>query len=172
MFYADVWFWVSFGLFALLTVVLWLHFRNPYPLIQIPELPHHLYFMSDAVRATIYYICRDAGHSGYGIFQAANTDQLLLQNGTTILALKDKTVGNVLPVLAVPVIRGTLKGAIDTAESLLQFNNIQFEKSVVPGSGGHITRFMLPEFGFGIALKPPGKTMQKYFGLPRFSRVW
>ena len=167
--FSDVWFWMTVVFALLLALALFLHFRNPYPLIQIPELPHHLYFLPEKERRAIADICTRLGHKLYGVFGIGGADQLLFQNGTTVLALRNMAAQNTLPMLALPV-TGDVKDAVEATARWLRLGEIRFEQSVVPGSGDLITRFVLSDFGFGIALKPTGREMQKHFGLPKFIR--
>ena len=172
MFYIDLWFWATIMLLVLLLVALRLHFKNPYPLIQIPELPHHLYFVPDEARRALATICHSLGHEPYGIFEVAGANQLLLRNGTTILGRKDVEAGHILPTLALPVLRGNGADALYMVASILNRGGIRFIRSTVPQSGDNITRFTLTDYGFVLAIKPRGREMQRLFGFPKFKRDW
>jgi hypothetical protein len=162
-------FFYSTVLLALVLVgLLYWHFKKPFPLITIPELPHHLYFVEDEkVRDALLDILLGAGHPVHGEFNFG-VRQVLLKNGTTVVALR-KT-DEAPACLSIPVIK-----PIET-DDILTIAKTAFEglgKTVqvvaVAGTHGLIHRVIVEDLGFELVLHPPGREMMKIVGgMPKF----
>jgi hypothetical protein len=167
---SDPWFW-STVLFAVLFAGLAIgHFRNPFPLITIPELPHHIYFTDEPIRHVLLDILTDAGHPAYGRF-IAGADQILLHNGTTVLGLKGP---NDPPAALVIPVKGRLDRdrVIDKAVAAFTAANIRTTVISVPNTCDLLLRLSLENtLGFDLVFRPPGKTMMMKLGFPKFVKL-
>lgn len=170
MMFSDPWFYAAV-VFALLFLVLAIfHFKNPMPLIQMPELPHHLYFVPPKERDVLVRILAEAGHEPFGQFKQG-VDQVLLQNGTTVIAGRESD--SPAAALVIPVKgKKSLESVKNSAARLLALAGIEALQEAIPGTGGLITRFHVDgQLGFDIAFRPPGRVMGKTLGFPKFKKA-
>lgn len=139
------------------------------PLIQIPELPHHIYFLKDgAERFALTETLALAGHHAFGRFKFG-ADQVLMRNGTTVCALKS---GDDDPAtcLSIPVISNeSVENVVQLALHEFRIVGYKPEAVVAAGTMGLITRIKIPGLGFELAIHPNGRQMSKRMGgLPKF----
>jgi hypothetical protein len=166
--FADLWFWTT-ALFAILFVLLAVfHFRNPMPLIQMPELPHHIYFTGHARRTLLADILEYAGHPVFGRF-VQGADQVLLRNGTTVLGIREHD--NPAAALVIPVKGESVEEVVETAKTWLETGGIKAYPQPVPDTEGLIIRMHVErQLGFDIAFRPAGRIMGKKLGFPEFEK--
>lgn len=86
---------------TLVAIGLWvLHFRNPYPLIQIPDRGHRLFALPDKrTHDLLLEVLWMAGAPAYGTF-FAGVNQTLMMDGFTVLAYGE---GIHQPAISIPV---------------------------------------------------------------------
>lgn len=131
-----------------------LHFANPYPLVQVPDRGHRLYFVPENQRETVLAVLALAGVSPFGTFNAG-VKQTLMRDGFTVLASGPVSAK---AALSLPV--DDPRATAEQAHVILETNGVRSAvEQPDPQLAGKLVVVHMLDIGWDLAFRLPGYEM-------------
>ena len=149
----TIWAVVATVAFVALAV---LHFRNPYPLIQIPDHGHRLFVAPAGQHETAVELLRRSGMEPYGTFNAG-VCQTLFRDGFTVIAS-----GADMQKAAISIPVNNPEATAQSMRHWLAGRNIAatvFHPPVDKELKGKLAVLQIPSFGWEVAYRLTGRKM-------------
>lgn len=132
-----------------------LHFANPYPLVQIPDNGHRLYFVPAQHRDAAIALLKLSGMDPFGTY-TAGVRQTLFDDGVTVIATAtDAQRAGISRVTHEP------RGMAQIAKNMLHDAGIESTIRIPPEPElrDKLVVLKIPAFGWDIAYRVPGHKM-------------